>query len=50
MFIALLDHPSRAEILGDDQATTLVKGIMAGSLCPSSVMKRCRDVLGINDG
>lgn len=46
MFLSLLDHKQLASY---DVKKTLVKGIMAGSLCPPSVMERCQKVLGMSD-
>ncbi len=37
MFIAMFGHPD----LGDTDLTSLRTGIMAGSVCPVEVMKRC---------
>jgi len=39
MFIAMLDHPSRAQL----DLTTLRSGIMAGATCPIEVMRRVID-------
>ena len=37
MFIAMLNHPT----FGDHDLSTLRTGVMAGSICPVEVMKRC---------
>lgn len=45
MFIAELNHPS----FGERDLSSLRTGIMAGSLCPTEVMKSVIDKMGIRD-
>ncbi|WP_343710450.1 AMP-binding protein [Mycobacterium sp.] len=45
MFIAMLDHPACA----NSDLTSLRTGIMAGSVCPVDVMKRCTAELNMTD-
>ncbi len=43
MFIAMQHHPS----FSDHDLSTLRTGVMAGSICPVEVMKRCVDDMGM---